>query len=117
MTQQQIQALIAKFSGEVNDCDIPVLHKALEAAPEENYSRLIALPIKSKVTTILLSIFLGGLGVDRFYVGDIGQGVGKLLVGWLTFGIWPFVDIFFSYKKAKKRNFEKIMATINGAGF
>ena len=40
----------------------------------------------------LLSFFLGGLGVDRFYLGNIGMGVAKLLVGWLTLGIWPLVD-------------------------
>jgi signal transduction histidine kinase len=26
---------------------------------------------KSKTTTLLLAIFLGGIGVDRFYIGDL----------------------------------------------
>lgn len=47
---------------------------------------------KSWLTTVLLSFFLGGLGVDRFYLGYTGLGVAKLLVGWLTLGIWPLVD-------------------------
>jgi len=47
---------------------------------------------KSLLVATLLSFFLGGLGVDRFYLGNIGMGVAKLLVGWLTLGIWPLVD-------------------------
>ena len=63
-------------------------------------------------THVILSIFLGGLGVDRFYVGDVGLGIAKLLFGWITFGIWPFIDIFVSYKKARIKNFENIMAVL-----
>ena len=35
---------------------------------------------------------LGGLGIDRFIRGQVGIGICKLLLGWLTFGIWPLVD-------------------------
>lgn len=47
---------------------------------------------KSRTVASILSFFLGGLGVDRFYLGNIGLGVAKLLVGWATFGIWPLID-------------------------
>lgn len=47
---------------------------------------------KSWTTAWLLSLFLGGWGVDRFYLGNTGMGVAKLLVGWLTLGIWPLID-------------------------
>jgi len=43
------------------------------------------------LTLFLLSIFLGGLGVDRFYVGKIGTGILKLItLG--GFGIWWLID-------------------------
>ena len=46
---------------------------------------------KSYVTAILLSFFLGGLGVDRFYLGYTGLGVAKLLtLGGV--GVWALID-------------------------
>ncbi len=48
--------------------------------------------MKSKTTTLILAILLGGLGVDRFYVGKIGTGILKLITC-AGFGIWWLVDI------------------------
>ena len=47
---------------------------------------------KNKITALLLCIFLGGLGVHRFYVGKIGTGVVWLLTGGVL-GIGWLVDI------------------------
>ncbi|MDN5572301.1 MAG: TM2 domain-containing protein, partial [Propionibacteriaceae bacterium] len=50
---------------------------------------------KSKVVAGLLQIFLGTLGIGRFYLGDIGLGIAQILVTFLTFGlgaIWPLID-------------------------
>lgn len=47
---------------------------------------------KSRTEAVILGALLGGLGVDRFYLGNIGLGVAKLLLGWATLGIWPLID-------------------------
>jgi hypothetical protein len=47
---------------------------------------------KSWTTAIILSFLVGVFGVDRFYTGHVGLGIGKLL----TFGgcgIWSLIDL------------------------
>ena len=48
--------------------------------------------MKDKTTAIILSALLGGLGVDRFYLGYTGMGVLKLLTGGV-FGVLWILDI------------------------
>ncbi len=47
--------------------------------------------LKSKSTALLLSWIIGWLGADRFYLGDVGLGILKLLtLGGC--GIWSLID-------------------------
>lgn len=49
-------------------------------------------PQRDWLTTVLLSFFLGSLGIDRFYLGYTGLGVAKLLtLGGC--GVWALIDL------------------------
>ena len=47
---------------------------------------------KSRLIALLLCIFVGGLGIHRFYVGKIGTGILFLLTAGV-FGIGVIVDL------------------------
>ena len=62
------------------------------------------------LVTLLLAIFLGKLGVDRFYTGHIGLGILKLVtLGGC--GIWWIIDIVLiatgSYRDGNGQPLEK----------
>jgi TM2 domain-containing membrane protein YozV len=47
---------------------------------------------KDWLTTLLLCIFLGELGIHRFYTGHIGIGIVQLITGGGC-GIWWLIDL------------------------
>lgn len=49
-------------------------------------------PQRAFMTTWLLSLFLGTLGVDRFYLGQTGLGIAKLLTCGGC-GVWSLIDV------------------------
>ena len=60
---------------------------------------------------VVLSVLLGGLGIDRMYTGRVALGILKLLFGWLTFGIWQLVDwILIASGKARDGNGAPLIA-------
>jgi TM2 domain-containing membrane protein YozV/ribosomal protein L40E len=50
---------------------------------------------KSKLVAGLLGLFLGGLGVHRFYLGYVGIGIVQIIVTLVTFGVgvlWGMIE-------------------------
>ena len=67
--------------------------------------------IKDSTTLLLISIFLGGLGIDRFMLGDTGMGILKLLTGGVC-GILTIIDWFTVQNKTRELNYNNIMAIL-----
>ena len=81
--------------------------KDLDPVEQAQFESAYSRQRKDPTVALLLSIFLGGLGVDRFYIGDIGLGVAKLLTGGGLF-IWAIVDWFLIRNATAAKNTEAI---------
>lgn len=86
---------------------IPIIRQKLENASDDSLLTLQATELKDPTVMLLVSIFLGTLGVDRFMLGDIGIGILKLLTGGLC-GILTIIDWFTISRKTKQLNLSKI---------
>ena len=86
---------------------IPIIRQKLESASDDTFLTLQATELKDPTTVLLVSIFLGYLGIDRFLIGDVGIGILKLLTCGVC-GILTIIDWFTISKKTKQLNISKI---------
>lgn len=128
VTDAAKQAILAKFQNALSPSGMTSFAKYIETLTADQYQRLMQMPVKKKVVTILFAIFLGGIGIDRFYVGDVKLGVFKIVgsvaaslmilipilgtIASIANVIWKFADIFISYKKIYDKNYENAMAIL-----
>ena len=90
---------------------LPLLRERLMYSAHYHFMLATSAALKDPTAVLLLSLFLGYYGVDRFLLGDIGLGVAKLL----TLGgcyIWGIIDLFVVQNRAREVNFEKVMSML-----
>lgn len=87
------------------------IREQLLALDDEKWPMVQMVQFKDPTTSLLISIFAGAYGIDRFYIGDTGMGVGKLLTcGGL--GIWAIVDWFLIQGATKQKNLENFQRNL-----
>lgn len=111
MEQQKIDMFIMTNQKYFPAEKIMYLKEKLKTMDEEKFSLISTIEFKEPTTILLVSIFLGGLGIDRFMIGDTGMGILKLLTGGCC-GILTIIDWFTISKKTKDLNFNNVMALI-----
>lgn len=90
---------------------IQYISQRLENLTDEQWTVLYTLDFKDSTLMLLLSLYGGTLGIDRFALGQIGLGIGKLLtLGGC--GIWAIVDWFLIMDATRQANAQKLYALI-----
>ncbi len=111
MEQQKVDMYIMSNQKYFPAEKVVYLKEKLMSMDESKFALLSSIEFKDPTTILLISLFLGGWGVDRFMVKDTGMGVLKLLTGGLC-GILTIIDWFSIQKRAKELNFNQVMALI-----
>ena len=111
LDQQKIDMYIMTNQKYFPEEKIVYLKDKLRTMDDEKFSLISTIELKDPTTLLLVSIFLGGLGIDRFMLGDTGMGILKLLTLGCC-GVLTIIDWFTVSKKAKNYNFNKVMSLV-----
>ena len=110
--QQYIMANANFFpEGSVNE-----LGTRLSKLSQNQFNAIQGIQLKDPMIMLLLSLFLGGWGVDRFLLKEIGLGVVKLLTCGGC-GIWTIIDWFLVMNKTREFNQKLVLDSISVGQF
>ena len=107
MDMQKVDSFILVNGKYFNQYQIAAIRSLLLEAAETKWIGLQVLQFKDPTLCLILSLLVGGLGIDRFFVGDVGLGLLKLFTCG-GFGIWTIIDWFLIMGTARDRNFQKL---------
>lgn len=104
------QSKIDMFYASNKDCfnlqQWQMIKEKIANLPDDKASMLLSNSFKNPTTMLIISIFLGSYGVDRFILGDTGLGIAKLLTCGGC-GIWTIIDWFGIKEKTYNYNMQK----------
>jgi TM2 domain-containing membrane protein YozV len=111
MEQSKVDMFVSANSKNFPAEKLMLIKSTLEGLDESKLTAIQAIPYKNPTTILILAIFFGGLGIDRFMLGDAGLGVVKLITcGGL--GIWALIDWFTATSRAREYNYKKFSEAI-----
>ena len=88
----------------------------LSKLSQNQFNAIQGIQLKDPMIMLLLSLFLGGWGVDRFFLKEIGLGVVKLLTCGGC-GIWTIIDWFLVMNKTREFNQKLVLDSLSFGQF
>ena len=111
MEQQKVDMFMMMNNKYLPESQILFIRERLLAADGSKEGILHAIQFKDPMIALVLSLLTGQLGIDRFFIGDTGLGIGKLITcGGL--GIWTIIDWFLIMNATREKNFERLLAIL-----
>lgn len=107
MDANQVNQLLSLYGNRLPFESIEMVKNKL-LKMDYNVASIQMTQFKDPTMALILSAIVGSLGVDRFYIGDVGLGVGKLLTCGGAY-VWWIIDIFMISDATKRKNLEMLM--------
>lgn len=111
MEQTKVDLFIANNSSKLPEEQLLVIREKLMGLDDNKWIVVSSVQFKDPTTALILSLFLGCYGIDRFYLGHTGLGVGKLLTCGGC-GIWAIIDWFNISKATRNVNYQKLQSVL-----
>lgn len=111
-----VQQYIMTNAKSFPEASINDIRSRLSNLSQNQFNAIQGIQLKDPTMMLLLSIFLGSWGVDRFLLKEIGLGVVKLLTGGGC-GIWTIVDWFLIINKTREFNQKLVLDSISAGQF
>lgn len=112
MDAQKVDMFIVMNSKFFKSELISQIRQRLLEVEESRWIHIQSLQFKDPTTALVISLVGGGhLGIDRFYIGDVGLGIGKLLTCGGA-GIWTIIDWFLIMDAARDKNAEILLSAL-----
>ena len=112
MERSKIEQFMLLNAGNFSESDLVKIQNILESVPEEYATLVLGTEFKKPTTALIISFLGGGLGIDRFYLGQTGKGILKLITCG-GFSIWAIIDLFIIMGAAREYNTNKLISIIN----
>ena len=111
MEQQKVDMFIMTYSKYFEGYQLSQIRERLMNLDDSKFVMLQAANLKDPVITLVISIVGGSLGIDRFFIGDTGLGIAKLLTcGGL--GVWTIVDWFLIMGRTREVNLQRLQQVL-----
>jgi TM2 domain-containing membrane protein YozV len=111
MEQTKVDLFISNNSEKLPAEQLPAIREKLMTLDDNKWIVVSALQFKDPTTALILSLFLGAYGIDRFFIGHTGLGIGKLLTCGGC-GIWAIIDWFNIRNATRNVNFQKLQSVL-----
>lgn len=93
--------------------DAMIIREKLLALDDSKQQTFFMVELKDPTIMLIISIFLGSFGIDRFLLGDVPMGVLKLLTAGLC-GILTIIDWIQIMDRTKEKNFQELCLVLQG---
>lgn len=115
MDQQRVDLFLATNANKFPDLRQMELREMLLKLDDSKALMVLSIEYKDPTTMLIISLVGGGLGIDRFMLGETGKGIGKLLLTNLCLVgvIWVIIDWFSIQNDTKEYNFRKLFQAVN----